>query len=885
MHLSPGYKLGPYEILAPIGAGGMGEVYKAHDARLNRTVAVKILPESFARDPERMRRFEQEARAVAALSHPNVVAVFDTGAHDGLPYLVSELLEGQTLRDLLNSGPVPARKSVEYASQIAGGLAAAHEKAMVHRDIKPENIFIGTDGRAKILDFGLAKMTAPQSASSPADGATQTIASSTNPGVIMGTTGYMSPEQVRGASVDHRSDIFSFGATLYEMLSGHRAFKGDTSVETMNSILKEDPPQLDEEKLHVSPGLERIIRHCLEKNPAERFQSARDLTFALGALSGTSSDSAIRSVAASRFKMLPWALGALGALLIAAVAYLALHQGASLERAEFAIPVLGEVSNIALSPDGHWLAFVSPGGDQSTPMVYVQRIGTTSARAITGSEGASFPFWSPDSNYVAFFAGFHLKKAAISGGDPQNIAVAAVARGGAWGSKNVIVYAPDSGGALWRVNADGTGAAPLTDKLLLPSEDTHRWPVFLPDGDHFLFWAGNFSTSDSADTNGIFLGSLDAKERTKIVTARSSIGFSAGQIFYVDSNGALRAAQFDLGAKKTSGDPLIINNRVAVSPSTYYALFTVSSSGTVIYSSTSEADNSQFTWFDATGKELGRVGSVGVMFNPAISRDEKRLAFDGADSKARSINIRLLDLASGSASRFTFDPTEETAPAWSPDGSFIAFRELNPPRIMLKKSSGLEADHMLAQSKVEADDMLPNSWAPDGKTILIVNQLGKGGSDLLVVSADTGQFRKLHETSASETNGQISPDGKWVSYTSNESGDWEIYVSTYPDGAGKWQISQGGGTEPRWRGDGKAIFFVGPKYMLMSANVSTAGSVTSSPPQPLFRMRARPPISSTDLFSYDVSRDGKRFLVNQYVKPDHVPPLSIVLNATQPASK
>jgi len=518
-------------------------------------------------------------------------------------------------------------------------------------------------------------------------------------------------------------------------------------------------------------------------------------------------------------------------------------------------------------------------------MIYVQRIGTTSARVITGSEGAAFPFWSPDSNYIAFFAGYHLKKAAVAGGDPQNVASTAVSRGGAWGSKNVIVYAPDSGGALWRVNADGTGAAPLTDKLLLPSEDSHRWPVFLDDGDHFLFWAGNFSQLETTDTNAIILSSLDGKERTRIVSARSSIGFSAGQIFYVDGNGALRAAKFDLPSRSISGDPMIIANKVAVSPSTYSALFTVSNSGTVVYSSTSESDSSQFTWFDATGKELGRIGSVGMMFNPAISRDEKHLAFDGADSKARTISIRLLDLAAGSASRFTFDPTEETTPVWSPDGSVIAFRELNPPRVMLKKSSGIESAHTLAQSTVEADDVLPNGWAPDGKTLLVSYQLGKGGSALVVVSADTGQFRRLHETSASETNGQISPDGKWVAYSSNESGDWEIFVSTYPEGAGKWQISQGGGSEPRWRGDSKVLFFVGPKFMLMTANVSTAGSVTSSPPQALFQLHARPPISSTDLFSYDVSRDGKRFLVNQYVKPDHVPPLSILLNAAQPASK
>ena len=646
MPLNAGACLGNYEIVALIGAGGMGEVYRARDTRLGREVAVKVLPEAFARDAERMRRFEQEARAVAALNHPNVLSIYDTGVEDGVPYLVSELLEGESLRQSLDQGPISARRAVDYAQQIADGLAAAHEKNIVHRDLKPENLFLTGGGRVKILDFGLAKLQTPDGAGRAVDGATATIAAVTNPGMVMGTAGYMAPEQVRGQAVDHRADIFSFGAVLYEMLTGQRAFHRDTSVETLSAILKEDPPDLDAEKLRVSPGLERLVQHCLEKKPADRFQSARDLAFALGALSDMASapTSAIPT-AVPRRKWLLAASLVLGAVLAGGVAYLALRPAPPAERADFAIPVPGEVSHLAISTDGKWLAFVSP-GETGDPLIYVQRIGSTQARAIPGTEGASYPFWSPDDAYLGFFAGSKLKKVAIAGGEPQSLAGLGYSpRGGSWSNKGVIIYTRSAGGALWRVNPDGSGEAPLTDKLLTPSESTHRFPCFLPDGDHFLMFAGNFGEASAAPANGIYLSSLSKLEKIELTPAHSSAAYGDGRIYYADANNALVTAPLDVRAGKLTAGPRVIASQIAISPSTYYATLAVSSNSTVVYSAASTINHSQLTWFDDSGKQLGVVGPVGVLANPALSPDGSRVAFDSNDFKAKNVDIWILDLA------------------------------------------------------------------------------------------------------------------------------------------------------------------------------------------------------------------------------------------------
>lgn len=877
MSLASGTKLGPYEIQSPLGSGGMGDVYRARDTRLSRDVALKILPESFSCASDRLQRFESEARAVAALNHPNILAVFDIGQHNSSPYIVAELLDGHTLRETLQNGPLPQRKVVDYAVQIAQGLASAHEKGIVHRDVKPENIFITRDGRVKILDFGLAKQAQAVAA---ADGATMT-SSHTAAGMVLGTAGYMSPEQVRGEQADARSDIFAFGAVLYEMLCGSRAFHRGTTAETMTAILRDDPPEFSGSGCAVSPALDRIVRRCLEKDPEQRFQSAKDLSFALSALSGSDSSVASR-IAPAPVKIRPWMWAAVAAavVLAAGITWLALERAAPARRTQFAIPVSGEVSHMAVSADGSMLAFVSPDESSGIPVIFVQRVGSPDTRMLEGTQGASYPFWSPDNSYVAFFASGKLQKIAVAGGPPQVLTKVWAARGGSWGSRNVIIYSPDSGSFIWRINSDGSDAATVSDHIFLSTDQSHRWPVFLPDGNHFLFWAGNFKGAKNDIESVIVASSLDGKERKPLVPAHSSFAIGINRLYYANDDGHLVAIAFDKDKAVVSGSASVVANSVSVQPSTYWASLTAAENGTLIYNAAAGASLSVLTWMDRSGKQLGQIGGPAVQCNPTLSPDGSRVAVDISDQKASNVDLWLEATNEGDSSRFTFDPAEEVVGVWSRDGKTIAFRSAggNSPAggIMLKPASGLVHEQNI-YTIPGADDLIPNSWSPDDQQILITHQT-PSGYYLELVSAAGNSIVPFVKGPGSQTTGMISPDGKWAAYASDESGSWEIYVTTFPGAAGKWQVSRGGGTEPRWRGDGKELFYLAPGGMLTSVPVSTLGSFSSGTPVPLFQFHGRAAISSTDAFSYDVTKDGKRFLVNRYVKPDKIEPLTIILN-------
>ena len=885
MALTSGSKLGPYEIQSPLGAGGMGEVYRAKDTRLGRDVAVKILPESFARETDRLRRFEQEARAVAALNHPNILAIHDIGQHEGSPFLVSELLEGESLGATLDRGALPQRKTIEYGVQIAQGLAAAHEKGIVHRDLKPENIFVTKDGRIKILDFGLAKLA--QKAGAGSDEVT--LASErTAAGVVMGTASYMAPEQVRGEAADPRTDIFAFGALLYEMLSGVRAFRRDTPAETMTAVLKDDPPELSDPVRLVSPALERIVRRCLEKNPEQRFQSARDLSFALGALSGTEASGVARATAAvpHRMPLLSWLAAALALLAVAAGTWFVARRPQPTTRMQFALAVPDEmsISHMALSRDGSMLVFVSPEENSALPMLYVQRIGSSTVTLLPGTQNASYPFWSPDGAYVGFFANGKLLKMAISGGPPQVLATALAGRGGSWGSKSVIIYSPDANSPLQRVNADGTGMAPVTQGIRTKEDQTHRWPLFLPDGNHFLFWAGNFGNLKDDRSSGIYVSSLEGKDRKLVVLCHSSFGYDAHNLYYADEQRQLVSATFDSSAGTVSGSTTVVANVVGFQPSTYWSAFAVAQNGTLIYNTDVGAAQSVLTWMDRSGKELSHIGDPAIMDNPTLSPDGSRVALDISDLKANNVDIWIESITGAGNSRFTFDPSEEVVAVWSRDGSMLAYRlgAASGASLYLKSATGLERERKrFTIPPSSMDDLFPNSWSLDDQQILYTRQTA-AGDHLELLSVAGGEPTRFLSSKGSETNGQISPDGKWVAYASDESGNWEIYVTSFPSAAGKWQVSRGGGTEPRWRGDGKEIFYIAPSGTLTAVPVNGETTFATGTPAPLFQIHGRAPISSTDVFTYDVAKDGKRFLVNRYVKPEHVPPLTILLNA--PAS-
>ena len=873
MALASGTKLGPYEIQSPLGAGGMGEVYRARDTRLGRDVALKILPESFTRDTDRLLRFEQEARAVAALNHPNILAIHDVGKNNDSPFLVSELLEGQSLRDLLEQGALPQRRAIEYGAQIAQGLAAAHEKSVVHRDLKPENLFITKDGRVKILDFGLAKLVVKTD-----DSAGRTMTSAhTSAGTVMGTASYMAPEQVRGEAADPPTDIFAFGAVMYEMLSGQRAFRRDTPAEIMTAVLREEPPELSDPAHPLSPAVEKIVRRCLEKDPNQRFQSAKDLSFALSALSGSDTSAVRVTNLPTKTSLWLWVGVTTALIAVAAATWFLSSRPAVAVRQQFAIPVPGEVNHLAISADGSTLAFVTPDPNSGSPVVFVQRIGSPEATEIQGSEGASYPFLSPDGANVGFFAKGKLERVSTSGGALQALAPVLSARGGSWGRKGVILYSPDSGTEVWRVNLDGSNAAPLTGRGRDGNEVTERWPLFLPDGEHFLYWGGNFVNAPDDKVSGIYTSSIsDPNHPNLVVLARSSFAYSSGHLFYVDGDRRLISAPFDPSSATITGSPTTISEQIGFQPSTYFASMASSENGTLVYNPHVGVALSELVWMDRKGKDLGKIGSPGVIFNSTISPDGRLVAVDISDPKANNVDVWVE--GTNTNSRFTFDPAEEVVGVWSRDGSKIAYRAnvTTGTSLMLKATSGLEREKSVLAGPA-ADDIFPNSWSVDDQQILCTYQSPTGVHLLLAKPADSSS-KPFLAGNGNQSNGQISHDGKWVAYTSDESGQWEVYVSTFPAGVGKWQVSRGGGTEPRWRADGKEIFYLGPSGIINTVPVSEEDTFSTGQPEPLFPFHGRAPISSTDIFSYDVTSDGSKFLVNRYLKPDHVNPLTIVLH-------
>lgn len=887
MALTPGTKLGPYEVQSQLGAGGMGEVYLAKDTRLERNVAIKILPESFAAHQDRLERFAQEARVLSALNHPGLLAIYDIGNEQGLHFLVSEYLDGQTLREGLNTATLSRRKVLEYARQLAAALAAAHDRGIVHRDLKPENIFITGDERVKILDFGLAKQSRGEA---DLTGVTATLATpATAPGTVMGTVGYMSPEQVRGGAVDHRSDIFSFGAIAYEMVSGKRAFQHASGIETMHAILNDDPPELNFEELKISPGAERIIRHCLEKNPGDRFQSARDLGFALGALSGTGTSQILAAAAPEKpsRQWLSYFAATAAALAVAAILALVLRKAPpDAARLEFAIPVNAEVSHLAISADGRMLAMVAPEDTTGENVVTIQRVGAPGATILAGTEGASYPFWSPDDAFLAFFADGKLKKIPVAGGPAQILTLAPNARGGSWGSRNVIIYAGDAGGPLRRINPDGGNPGLVTDKVFdAANESSHRWPFFLPDGEHFLFWAGNFGNVNNDQRSGIFLSSLAGTKRTKLLVGHSNPGYVDGHIVYVDENKTLVTAPLDVSGEKLTGEPTPLASGIGYQPSVLYGSFAAAANGTVVYSTGAGSALSNLTWYDRSGRNLGLVGEPGVLANPRISPNGNFAAVDRTDVKANNIDIWIQDLQHGTASRFTFDPAEEVSGTWSRDGRNVAYRSTAGNMSVWEKSAeGLEREKALFESST-IGEIIPTSWSLDGQSLFCTVQPDGGVSRLAVLPVAGGGPGTFLASSASITSGQISSDGKYVAYASNESGDWEIYVTTFPGAAGKWQISRGGGREVRWNRNSQELFYIGARNMLNAVSVNTTSNLTSGTPVALFQVRSRAQISSTDLYSYDVAPDGARFLVNSYVKPAYIRPLMVILNASAAAQK
>ena len=680
-----GKQFGHYQILSFLGAGGMGEVYAARDTRLGRKVAIKLLPAALTRDADRLRRFEQEARAIGMLNHPNILTIHDIGLHEESPYIVSELLEGETLRERIKGGALAIRKAVDFALQIVRGLAAAHERGVVHRDLKPENLFITRDERVKILDFGLAKLA--QTPSSIANASTpNSPVPQTEPGKVMGTVGYMSPEQIRGEEADSRSDIFSFGVILFEMFAGERPFRGDTAVETMNAILKTDAPELPAPLNAQSPGVERVIHRCLEKRPEQRFQSASDLGFALEALTATSSRQAIATGSATlplqmfreRAGQMNW-LGRLGwvvaglALLAAipfAIAYFRRPPaGAQTVRLSVSPPEKAlRMGDPAISPDGRRLAFVAYAENKS--LLWVRPMGSLTAQPMPGTEGAASPFWSPNSRAIGFFAQGKLKKIALSGEPPVVLCdVSSNRGGGTWNRDNVILFVPHLNAGVHRVSAAGGTPTPVTTPDAAREETSHLSPYFLPDGQHFLYLV----TGGQQQEAGIYLASLDGREKRRLLTASSGALFAPpGYLLFV-RDGSLLAQPFDTSGQRVTGEPMRLADQMEGSGFGRGG-FTVSGNGVLVHGSRGvSAANQQLGWVDREGKPLGTIGSPGSYLGAMLSPDETRVAASRPDRQTGTPDIWLSDLARGADLRFTLDPASDFFPIWSPDGNRIAW--------------------------------------------------------------------------------------------------------------------------------------------------------------------------------------------------------------------
>jgi serine/threonine protein kinase/Tol biopolymer transport system component len=891
MSLSAGARLGVYEVIALLGAGGMGEVYKARDTRLDRTVAIKILPDALATDPQFRDRFDREARTISQLDHPQICALYDVGEQGGTAYLVMQYLEGETLADRLTKGALPLDQALQVAIQIADALATAHKAGIVHRDLKPGNIML-TKGGAKLLDFGLAKTGA-----SALGGANLSMLPTTPPvtqqGSILGTFQYMAPEQLEGQEADARTDIFAFGVVLYEMITGQKAFEGKTQASVIGAILKDQPPLISTLQPLTPPALDHLVATCLAKDPDERWQTARDLTREIKwSVRGGSQSSALAAVVAPpkgvvRSMRFAWVVAAvsiaMGALLaIPALRHLRESTPEPLQmRFEVQTPPTSDSGSFALSPDGRQLAFVATA--EGAPRLWVRSVDQVVARALPGTDGAAYPFWAPDSQAIGFFANGKLKRIDLSGGTPQTLADAPGGRGGTWNREGVIVFVPnaqltDTRAVLMRVAATGGIVTPVTH--LAAGQSSHRWPQFLPDGRRLLFLV----TSGKPDTQGAYLGSLDGGEPTRVLAADTGVLFAPPNSLLLVRQDALIAVRFDAVRGTVSGDTVTVAQGVGVDTGVFRGAFSVSSADVLAYRTGSGSQRRQLLWVNRSGTQLGTIGpsDENGLASPELAPDGRRVAV--VRSAGGNFAVWLIDIGRGVPSRFTFDPFLYQSPVWSPDGLRVAFSTTRSGVYDLfeKPASGAGDEQQIL---VAAESKAALSWSPDGRFLLYGTQDPKTGADLwaLPLMGERKPFPVVR-TPFEEAAGQFSPDGRWVAYQSNESGRTEIYVRPFPGPAGQWQVSTAGGSQPRWRPDGKELFYVAPDARLMAVPMSVeANSQTLEPgaPVPLFPTRLA---SGANILSgalskaqYAVAPDG-RFLLNAAVDEGTASPITVVLN-------
>jgi eukaryotic-like serine/threonine-protein kinase len=893
--LQPGTRLGAYDVLALIGAGGMGEVYKARDTRLDRVVALKVLPAHVASDPDLRQRFDREARAVAALNHPHICTLHDIGSQDGIAFLVMEYLEGETLADKLAKGPLPIDQALRYAIEIADALDKAHRQGITHRDLKPGNIML-TKGCAKLLDFGLAKAGAPIIAATGLSMLPTTPPGLTAQGTILGTFQYMAPEQLEGQEADARTDMFAFGAVLYEMLTGKKAFEGKSQASLIAAILDREPPPISTLKPLMPPALDRVVHKCLAKDADARWQSARDLHDELQWIQQNASEGAPTASDAARVKSgerrlwMAATVTVVAASALAAVAFVLFRETPRVEpplHLSIALPENTSVRSLALSPDGRSLVIAATIGSQYH--LWLRTLGASDLRPLAGTDNARVPFWSPDSRFIGFFAEGKLKTMPATGGPAQVLCDAALGKGGSWNRDGVILFAASPADPIYRVAAAGGPCTPITK----PTSGTfHNFPEFLPDGQHFFYVVGG----DEDSQRGVYLASLADSVGRRVLADVSSVAYvlpSAGNpsssVLFLREN-TLMALPFNPTTLQPAGDVFPIATQASRSNSPPQMAASAATNGALAYlvNGESVSGNLQLSWRDRLGKELTKETESSSINSVGLSPDAKTIAT--ARGPQYGLVIWLRELGRESESRFS---GSSSAPVWSPDSSHVVFSASRGRSVsdLYSKDPGGSQEELVLQT---GNSKSPSDWSPDGHYLVYTEVDPKTLGDIWLLPdplSKTAERKPVPflRTPFDESHGQVSPDGRWIAYASNESGQYEIYVRPFPSGEGRWQVSTRGGVQPRWRHDGQELFYLEglvPRFRLMAAPITAWPRPPVGSPKLLFDIHVGTQVPTSNTFSYSPSADGQRFLVSE-IPADVQTTLDVLVNWQKmlPASK
>jgi eukaryotic-like serine/threonine-protein kinase len=869
MALTSGTKLGPYEIQSPLGAGGMGEVYRARDTRLDRIVAVKVLASHLSSSPELKQRMEREGRAISSLNHPHICQLYDIGSQNGTDYLVMEFLEGETLAERLRKGAVPLAEVFKIGIAVAEALAVAHRSGIVHRDLKPGNIML-TAGGAKLMDFGLAKPLGMQNSGTGTGSAAPSFTAAatmsgpspltplTTAGSVIGTIQYMSPEQIEGKEADARSDVFAFGAVLYEMVAGKRPFQGKSQISLASSILESEPEPVSKLKPNTPPAFDHVVTTCLQKNPDERYQSAHDVKLELQWIAADKSSPAVAAApprSTARDRVTRSAL-MIFAIVLGIVAGSFLRAPVSPEGSirtvinppeKTTLNLTGDSAGPpVLSPDGSAIAFSATGADGKAAL-WVRPMNLLEARMLPSTEGAIFPFWSPDGRSLGFFAGSKLKTIDLNGGSAQVICDASLGRGGAWGPGGVILFSPSPSDPLMRVSINGGTPVPIT-KIDTALHTSHRWPFFLPDGKHFLYLALHHDPSKSAN-NELYYASLDGRENRPLFRSQANAVYADGFLLFARGN-QLMAQPFDPASGKLSGEPQDLAKGIMNDASTWHMDASASSGGLLVFGSGASGDL-QLVWMNNSGKEISTVADKleelqGAVVSP--QGDRIALQIDAGEN-----DIWVLDLSRGVRTRLTFGPVANTSPVWSPDGKWIAYASPRTGRFNLyrKPSDGSGAEELLLTDDQGID---PSDWSHDGKYLIYTRGGPTGQTWALALQGE----RKPSMVLSRGAFAKFSPDGRWLAYTSDESGAFEVYVVAFGGGQAKYQVSANAGQLPRWSRDGKELYFLDATFDIFAVPVRDAGGALQfGVPQTVVSNWSAP------LAFYDVAPDGKKILLNR----------------------